>query len=343
MTETDLERDMRTQMETWQASLRDVGQGMERLRAAARPGQLDTLLLTGCGSSYYLAQAVAGVAWAAGIRALAVPASDVLLKRVDSERFSSAAGFSRSGDTTEVVEAMRTLRGAGVFTVGISTSAQADLSKVTDLSVLLPSGKENTVVMTKSFSTMLLAAAVLLEDAKTGRQSIADFILAQPPLSDASFDSIRKAVGTGFDHFIFLGSGPFYGVAAEAMLKVKEMAYVWSEVYHPLELRHGFESTVSEGTLVVLLASTDPARAAMERPVVAEMERLGARSLVIEAPIGAIEAVAQPFRDAAAALLAVPYMQYLALSQCVATGVNPAVPRHSSPVVKIAFEGPEAV
>jgi len=60
-------------------------------------------------------------------------------------------------------------------------------------------------------------------------------------------------------HFVFLGSGPQYGLAAEAMLKMKEMSLSVSEAFHFLEFRHGPKSVVDCSTLVVGLLS-DTAR-----------------------------------------------------------------------------------
>ena len=39
--------------------------------------------------------------------------------------------------------------------------------------------------------------------------------------------------------FVFLGSGALYGLASEAMLKMKEMALAESQAFHFLEFRHG--------------------------------------------------------------------------------------------------------
>ena len=57
------------------------------------------------------------------------------------------------------------------------------------------------------------------------------------------------------ERFFFLGSGPFYGLACEAMLKLKEMSLSYAEPYHFLEFRHGPMSMVDARTLVVGLLS----------------------------------------------------------------------------------------
>jgi glucosamine--fructose-6-phosphate aminotransferase (isomerizing) len=54
-----------------------------------------------------------------------------------------------------------------------------------------------------------------------------------------------------FQKIFFLGNGPNYGLACEAMLKVKEMSLSWVEAFHTLEFRHGPMSLVDEHTLIV--------------------------------------------------------------------------------------------
>ncbi len=56
-----------------------------------------------------------------------------------------------------------------------------------------------------------------------------------------------------FNDYVGLGQGPFYGLAAEAMLKVKEMVKAPAEAYPSLEVMHGPNYLLSQKTLVTLL------------------------------------------------------------------------------------------
>lgn len=49
-----------------------------------------------------------------------------------------------------------------------------------------------------------------------------------------------------FDLYIFLGHGPYFGIASEAMLKTKVMACVPAEAYHGMEFMHGPKYAVNE-------------------------------------------------------------------------------------------------
>ena len=79
--------------------------------------------------------------------------------------------------------------------------------------------------------------------------------------------------------FFFLGSGALYGIACEAMLKMKEMSLSYSEAYHTLEFRHGPMSMVGEDSLVIGLISPEAARP--EIRALDEMADMGAAVIAI--------------------------------------------------------------
>ena len=82
------------------------------------------------------------------------------------------------------------------------------------------------------------------------------------------------------DRFIFLGSGPLFGIVYQASLTLKECAACWSEAFQPLEFRHGPRTTATDGAFVCLFASNDEKIAVQEKLVVEEMKDQGASILV---------------------------------------------------------------
>jgi glucosamine--fructose-6-phosphate aminotransferase (isomerizing) len=139
----------------------------------------------------------------------------------------------------------------------------------------------------------------------------------------------------------FLGGGPLYGIASEAMLKTKEMSLSFAEVYHPLEFRHGPMSMVNERTLMVGLLSD--AGLTEEIKVLADMQKLGARALAliddasffngwqpdyaVEIGSGLDEWERQP--------LYLPVLQRLAFHRAMAKGLDPDRPTHLTAVVEL--------
>jgi len=66
----------------------------------------------------------------------------------------------------------------------------------------------------------------------------------------------RELALTGrFDQYIYLGHGPYFGLASEAMLKTKEMACTPAEAYHSQEIMHGPRYAVGKSTLITVMLS----------------------------------------------------------------------------------------
>jgi glucosamine--fructose-6-phosphate aminotransferase (isomerizing) len=102
---------------------------------------------------------------------------------------------------------------------------------------------------------------------------------AQPGL-DRAVPRIREFVQTNaFADYVFLGQGPFYGLACEGQLKVKEMSCSYAQCFHTLEFRHGPKSIVGPETLIAFFLSERGYDA--EREVLEEVKSLGGTTLVI--------------------------------------------------------------
>ena len=82
-----------------------------------------------------------------------------------------------------------------------------------------------------------------------------------------------------YDDYVFLGQGPFFGIASESMLKVKEMSCSFAQCFHTLEFRHGPKAIVAPNTLITFLLSEAGYQA--EREVLEEIKTLGGATLVV--------------------------------------------------------------
>jgi glucosamine--fructose-6-phosphate aminotransferase (isomerizing) len=82
-----------------------------------------------------------------------------------------------------------------------------------------------------------------------------------------------------FADYIFLGQGPFHGIAREAALKVMEMSCSYSQFFHALEFRHGPKAIVSPATCLTFFLS-DSAQEA-ETEVLEEMKELGGVTVTV--------------------------------------------------------------
>jgi glutamine---fructose-6-phosphate transaminase (isomerizing) len=123
-------------------------------------------LFLGCGSTYYVAQAAAA-SWThiTGRRARAVPASDLLLfpDLVLMRGFKyQPILISRSGNTSEVLQAAEYLeRRRSIRTLVISCTADQPLDALASFTLHLLPADEQSTVMTRSFTSMVLGLQFL--------------------------------------------------------------------------------------------------------------------------------------------------------------------------------------
>lgn len=257
-------------------------------------------LFVGCGSSYYIAQAAAA-SWTylTGSRARAVPASDLLLFPrliLSSSAPCQPVLISRSGHTSEILKAAEYLElKENIRTLAISCATHQPLEEISTATLYLLPADEQSTVMTRSFTSMLLGLQSLA--AVFGKQiTFADALRKLPSLSQAVLDHLQPRIqqyvqSHDFAHYVFLGQGPFYGVANESMLKVKEMSCSYVQCFHTLEFRHGPKAIVSNDTLAIFLLSDSGSEA--EREVLEEVKGLGGVTLVVtNAANGAIQRAA---------------------------------------------------
>lgn len=267
-------------------------QGLERegsLAQIRRPFQFaNQWLFIGCGSSYYIALAAAA-AWSriTGIRAWAIPASELLLfpdlVLADSEDLAAVV-ISRSGRTSEAVQAARLLeREKNIRVLAVTGTPDQPLQQVATATLPLLPCDEQSTVMTRSFTSMLLGLQFLAAyqaDDSTLLKSLGELPgLAQPSM-DSLDPQVRDFVGAHqFADYVCLGQGPFYGMACETALKITEMSVSYAQSFHTLEFRHGPKSIVAPETLIIFLLSERGYDA--ECDVLEEIKRLGGTTLAV--------------------------------------------------------------
>jgi fructoselysine-6-P-deglycase FrlB-like protein len=206
------------------------------------PGQ--RLAIIGCGTSYFIAQAVAAAREAAGQGETdAFVASEMPAGRP----YDLVLAISRSGTTTEVVRCLQALP-SGVRSLAISAVSGTPVVDAADDAVVLAFADEASIVQTR-FATTALA----LLRAHVGHD-------LAPAIADAQalLDHALPAEPAEFEHFVFLGHGWTVGLASEAALKFREAGQAWAESYPAMEYRHGPISVAGPGTLVWFVGDADP-------------------------------------------------------------------------------------
>ena len=276
-----------SQPQCWNSCLTDLRDNETLSAIRERFGGANGWLFIGCGSSYYVALAAAAtMASLTGHRAHAVPASELFLypkTTLATARDSAPILISRSGRTSEVLKAAELLRARNLPTLALTCAPGQPLEKVATTTISLPHGDEQSTVMTRSFSSMLLAlqalAATIANDSDFGSFLHKMPDSAAPLLETLSATICNFASSHHFSDYVCLGQGPFYGLACEYALKVTEMSLSYAQSFHTLEFRHGPKSIVNPETLLVFLLSESGYQA--EREVLEEMKSLGGTTLVV--------------------------------------------------------------
>jgi tagatose-6-phosphate ketose/aldose isomerase len=231
------------------------------------------VLLTGAGSSAYAASAVAA-AWPC---ATAIPTTDLLL---DAERYlldvRAVISLARSGDSPEsaaVVERVRALN-PQILQLAITCNDDSSLAQsgLDGLVVLDPRTNDRSLVMTGSFSNLVLAGLSLAQPDSAAQSADRASERARSLLPVIDKQCQRIAAGVR-DRIVVLSSSPLLGWGKEAGLKILEMTAgrfpVVSETY--LGLRHGPMSFLRPDTLVLCLLSSDATRRLYELDLVEEL------------------------------------------------------------------------
>ncbi len=245
------------QNKAWERVLEDKAEYKEVVKQLANK-EIEKVLFVGCGSSYYIALSGSFVfKKLTGVESVAIPASELLLF---SEVYLNQKGnnlifaVSRSGKTTEVLESIKELEKENIYTVGLTCEEESELANLCNYSLFSHDGKEKSMVMTRSFTSLLLA--IQLFSALWADNN--NYIAQLKQLSGCFADNIHKwnqnvedfVTNNHFKKYEFLGQGNFYGIASESMLKMKEMAISVSEDFHSLEFRHGPKSIIGTDTLI---------------------------------------------------------------------------------------------
>jgi glutamine---fructose-6-phosphate transaminase (isomerizing) len=331
-----------TQPEAWRETIARCREAMGDLEALWRQERPDAVVFTGCGSTYYAAMfAAAALRMTAGADARACPASDLLLYPemcYPREGRVMLVAISRSGSTSETVRACRDFLAAGRGPlVTISGYPEEPMGTMGDLRLIVPAAQEESVVQTRAFTALTIAALAAVAGWAGDERVLADLDLLPGACSQVLDHYLPAAAALGrreIDRVFILGSGPHYAIACEAGLKTKEVTLTPAEPFHFMEFRHGPKSLVTPDSLVIGLRSGE--HETMERPVLAEMAALGGQ--VIEfAPRDADIAYDPESRigELARAVLPLPALQWFATERALAQGFDPDRPRNLTQVITL--------
>jgi tagatose-6-phosphate ketose/aldose isomerase len=280
--------EIRQQPELWATTVARVTASNAREILQGR-----TAVICGAGTSAYAASAVA----ASWMNATAIPTTDLLLyTKQDLFRLVPAfvsngvlVSIARSGDSPESVGVIKRIKQMlpGVAHLAITCNEKGEMVRLPGVNplVLDPRTNDRSLVMTSSFSNLLLAG-MLIAQPEVLKQSLPG-IVAAVNSATPEFDALGRKLATNFpSRFMVLTSAGLEPVAREARLKVLEMTagriVAVSETF--LGVRHGPMSFLRPDSYVVCVLSSDPEQRRFEEDLLRELmhKKLG-RVIVVGA------------------------------------------------------------
>jgi glutamine---fructose-6-phosphate transaminase (isomerizing) len=277
-----------SQAGVWQSVLQELKRGTTGEKGPRSNNRKTSWLFVGCGTSFYLADAAA-TSWTllTGEPARAVPGSEVLLypalTRSEADNFHAVV-ISRSGRTSEAVRAAHVLRKEmRLPTIGVTCAEKSELEAECDSTLVVKAADEKSMVMTRSFTSMLIS----LQWTAARRAGSSEFCSSLEGMATQFAARIPSLVEqmkafvdrNSFEDYVFLGQGPFHGIAREAALKVMEMSCSYSQSFHTLEFRHGPKAIVTPRTVLTFFLSQSGLSSEIE--VLEEMKELGGVTVAI--------------------------------------------------------------
>lgn len=218
------------------------------------------VVFLGSGSSYCV-----GVAVAALYEQIhGAPAQAILGSDYRSRPEWMHVAISRTGKTSELVEAMRRARDAGARVALVRGDGGSPAEAQADIVLPLEFAAEEGIIQTR-FITAATAALRLIAGDATARQL--------PERMERGLAEFDPAPLIPYGHVVFLGRGWCHGLALSARLNLAETALMVAEAHQTLDYRHGPIATADEGTLVWCF---DPIDDADSGSVVEDARRTGA-------------------------------------------------------------------
>jgi glucosamine--fructose-6-phosphate aminotransferase (isomerizing) len=276
-----------SQPKCWSTCLAKLSASTDLRAAVGLASSKAEWIFVGCGTSYYLAQAAASTFNYLNLPARAVPASDLLMYpalTLQTGRNYIPIVISRSGRTSEAVRAAQMLeKDRNLRTIAITCADGQPLESSCSVTLKLLDADEQSTVMTRSFTSMLLGLQYLAAKV-SGNSAFERILFDLPQQVEPLFKDVPQrlrlfAEAHTFSDFVFLAQGPLFGIASECMLKVTESSSSYAQVFHSLEFRHGPKSIAGPETLIMFLISETSYDAEVE--LLEEMKNLGAMTMVV--------------------------------------------------------------
>lgn len=215
---------------------------------------------------------------------LATPSLYTIYKRPPLFQDALVIGISQSGASPDIVSVIAQASQQGAVTLAITNEPTSPLAQAAQHIIPLHAGAERSVAATKTYTTQLMALA-LLSAALANDETMFD-ALAQAPAHMARLLELNDVIARAAERYrymrvcVVIGRGYNYATAFEMALKIKELTYVLAEPYSSADFMHGPVALVEEAFPTIVVAPSGLMQTEM-RGFIETLQARGAEVIVL--------------------------------------------------------------
>ena len=230
-------------------------------KAAENIKDAQNIYVTGSGTSYNSALIAKQIlSKYVKIKAEPIMSSELQFSPETIEENSIFIAISQSGESADVLDAVRIAKKANCRIIAIVNLLTSSLAREADIVIGMNCGPEIGVAATKSFTSQLVILYKIVQKISNNEITI-DFKEFSKSISKTldnptKIQQIAKELKDISDIYI-LGRGINYPIAKEAALKLKELTYIHAEGIPGGELKHGPLALMDSNVYVIIINPSD--------------------------------------------------------------------------------------
>ncbi|MCB0108668.1 MAG: SIS domain-containing protein [Caldilineaceae bacterium] len=192
--------------------------------------------------------------------ALATPSLFTIYKQPPQFKNALVLGISQSGKSPDIVSVLAEARRQGALTAAITNVPDSDLAAEADHVITLHAGEERSIAATKTYTSELMALALLSATLADDAQMLDELTLV--PAAVENVLAVNKEIRTIAPRYrymqdcVVIGRGFNYASAFELALKLKELTYTIAEPYSSADFLHGPLALIEHGFPALVIAPT---------------------------------------------------------------------------------------
>ncbi|OQX63839.1 MAG: glucosamine--fructose-6-phosphate aminotransferase [Anaerolinea sp. 4484_236] len=276
--------------------------------------------------------------------ALATPSLFTYYQQPPKIKNALVVGISQSGQSPDIVSVLEEGKRQGNLTLAITNNSASPLAKKADFILDIQAGDEKAVAATKTYTTELMAIA-MLSAAMSGEEARWDELAQASKWASSVLNQDSKIAQAAqryryMQQAVVLGRGYNYATAFEWALKLKELTYITAEPYSSADFKHGPVAIVESGFPIFAISPKGKVFDSMQNMLKHLKNNLLAELVVISNSLAALELaeVAIPIPENIpewlTPLISIIPAQLFAYYLTLAKGYNPEKPRTISKITE---------